>query len=152
MKPGRAFPFFLALVLFGMVLFRTTPVWAGSVTLRIGPAAVGGGGPNPVGIPPGPTDVELGYVSKSMYETNIAASPGLLFGKRWLGAQGFYLSGGGGIIVSRNGVGLGGYSAFGGDFGQGTLRFNAEFKQAIGFSSRVLISPYALRVGFSYFF
>lgn len=121
---------------------------AGNLTFRLGPPHVGGGGPNPVSIPPvNPIDWEITWVNDRQWETNIGIFPGPTFGKRWSGPDGLYVSGGGGIILSRNGVGLGPYTGFGADIGAGKIRFNVEFKQAIGFTSNGPINPYALRLG-----
>ena len=55
-------------------------------------------------------------------------------------------------MVSRSGAGLGGYTSFGGDFGAHAIKFNADFKQALGLAGGTLVSPYALRLGVSYVF
>ncbi len=121
-----------------------------SLTLRMGPPGVGTGGTNPVGIPPGPTDIELGYVTSSKWEFSAAAVPGLLLGKRF-DFKGAYMGAGGGLIISANGVGIGPYTSFGFELGSGTLRFNMEYKQAIGITQSGLVSPYAVRAGVAWY-
>ncbi|MCX6117965.1 MAG: hypothetical protein NT027_10515 [Proteobacteria bacterium] len=120
------------------------------ISLRFGPPGVGTGGTNPVGIPPSLADIEIGYVSANKWETNISAIPGLFIGKR-IDFKGPYMSLGGGLAISANGVGPGPYSAFGYDFGSGSFRFNAEYKQAIGLTSKGTINPYALRIGIAWY-
>jgi hypothetical protein len=123
---------------------------ASELIARFGPAATGNGGPNPLGIPPGAADIELSYVTDGKTEINLSVVPGLFVGKRYEKSQ-FYASGGGGLVITGNGTALGGYAAVG--FEQGdTIKFNADFKQALGLSGAGLISSYALRVGAAYVF
>lgn len=120
--------------------------FAGTLTLRLGPPSVGQGGANPLGLPPGPTDMEFAWISESQWETSFSVSPGLLIGKRhkW---GGLYVGIGGGIVISSNGVGLGPYSSFGWESSGSFLRYGIEYKQALGFASSGLVSPYAVRAG-----
>ena len=138
---------FLGLLLSSCVY--SNPVMASSITLRLGPPGVGNGGPNPLGIPPSIVDMELTYLTKSGFETSLAAIPGLLFGFRTNAGPGLYASLGGGVLISANGVGPGMYAGFGSDFWCGWVCFNAEYKQAIGITTKHIIAPYALRVGIS---
>lgn len=124
--------------------------YAGIMNFRLGPPGVGTGGTNPVGLPPGAPDLELGYVTNSKWETSASIVPGIFLGKR-IDFKGPYVSLGGGIAISANGVGPGPYSAFGYDFGSGPVRFNVEYKQAIGFTSNGLVNPYALRIGIAWY-
>jgi len=117
------------------------------LTMRLGPPGAGNGGPNPMSIPPGVPDIEVTWLTSRNFEVNVALVPGLLFGQRWKGPEGIYVSGGGGLVINANGVGLGGYTGFGYEAGTGRIRFNAEFKQALGIAGGGLISPYALRIG-----
>ncbi|MCX6125682.1 MAG: hypothetical protein NTV34_13200 [Proteobacteria bacterium] len=135
-----------------IVIWSVTPQasYAGIISLRLGPPGVGTGGTNPLGIPPGPTDIDLGYVSQSKWETSISAVPGLFLGKR-IDFGGPYVGIGGGLAISSNGVGPGPYTAFGIDLGGGTLRFNMEYKQAIGMTQKGIVSPYALRIGIAWY-
>jgi hypothetical protein len=103
-----------------------------------------------VGLPPGATDIEVGYVTKSKWETNLSLIPGLFFGKR-IEFSGPYVSLGGGLAISGNGVGPGPYSAFGYDAGSGSFRFNIEYKQAMGFTSGGITNPYAVRIGIAWY-
>jgi hypothetical protein len=73
-----------------------------------------------------------------------------LVGKRLAVSDSFYLGVGGGLIINANGVGVGPYTAFGTELGSGKVKFNAEYKQALGISSAGLLSPYAIRMGVSY--
>lgn len=123
---------------------------AGPLTLRIGPAASGAGGTNPVGIPPGIQDLDFSYVSSGKWESSASIFPGLFLGKR-LEFGGPYVSLGGGLAISQNGVGPGPYSAFGWDIGSGTFRFNMEYKQAMGFTSSGVTGPYAVRIGIAWY-
>lgn len=137
---ARALPLFLL----------ATTSYAGSWTLRIGPAASGAGGTNPVGIPPGIQDLDIDYLTSSKWETSVSIFPGILVGKR-LEFGGPYVSLGGGLVVSQNGIGPGPYSAFGWDIGSGSWRFNMEYKQAIGFTSSGVTGPYAVRIGVAWY-
>lgn len=120
--------------------------FAGTLTLRLGPPSVGQGGANPLGLPPGPADMEFAWITESQWETSFSVSPGLLIGKRhkW---GGLYTGIGGGIIISSNGVGLGPYTSFGWESSGSFLRYGIEYKQALGMVSSGLISPYAVRAG-----
>lgn len=121
--------------------------FAGALTLRLGPPSLGNGGTNPVGIPPSVVDVDVTWLTESHFEMNFSVVPGLLFGHRMTHDSGLYLSLGGGLIISANGVGLGPYSGFGWEVGNERVRLNAEVKQTLGVSADGLISPYALRLG-----
>jgi hypothetical protein len=133
-----------------LAVFSGATANAGALSLRFGPPGVGTGGTNPVGLPPGPTDMELGYVTQSKWETSLSAVPGLFLGKR-IDFSGPYVSLGGGIAISANGVGPGPYSAFGYDLGSGAFRFNIEYKHAIGITQSGYVSPYALRIGIAWY-
>jgi hypothetical protein len=128
------------------------PALASSITVHIGPPAVGSGGGNPVSVPPvNPIEYEFQYVSDGKYETNVAVTPGLLFGKRSESTGGVYVGFGGGLVLSSNGTGPGVYSSLGVNLGK-TWQFNAELKQALGydFSRGNLVHPYAIRIGLTY--
>lgn len=126
------------------------PCLASQVIARFGPAAAGNGGPNPLGIPPGPTDIELSYVTDSKTEINFSIMPGIFVGKRYEKA-GIYASGGPGAVISGNGIGLGGYAAIG-YLSDGEIKFNADFKQALGVAGSGVLTSYALRLGVAYDF
>lgn len=119
---------------------------AGTFTLRLGPPSVGQGGANPLGIPPGSTDMEFAWITESQWETSFSVSPGFLIGKRhkW---DGLYVGIGGGLIISSNGVGLGPYTSFGWESSGSFLKYGIEYKQALGMASSGLVSPYAVRAG-----
>lgn len=140
-----------ALAISGLVTW-SSPAAAGSMTVHVGPPSVGSGGSNPVSIPPvNPLEYELIYVTDKDYEFCGAISPGLLFGKRSDVNGGLYVSFGGGLIIDGNGSGLGGYSAFGWET-KGSVRFNAEYKQALGyaFGRGNVLNPFAIRLGVSF--
>lgn len=122
------------------------------VTVHVGPPSIGNGGSNPISVPPVDLqEYEVTLVTKSGFESNIAITPGLLFGIRDTFNSDFYVSFGGGLVIDANGTGPGAYSAFGIDRGQ-KLRFNFEYKQALGFDfgSSTMLCPYAVRIGASY--
>lgn len=135
---------------FAFSLVLPSVMQAGIMNFRLGPPGVGTGGTNPVGLPPGASDLEFGYVTASKWETSASVVPGIFLGKR-IDFKGPYVSLGGGIAISANGVGPGPYSAFGYDFGSGPVRFNVEYKQAIGFTSGGIVNPYALRIGLAWY-
>jgi len=122
-----------------------TPLWGAGYVLRVGAVSLGNGGANPVGIPPGATDLEFSFIASGGFEANIGL-PGLLFGYRAQRAWGGYISTGGGLVMDAHGAGPGVYSAFGADFGR-RVKFNIEYKQALGASENGILSPYALRMG-----
>lgn len=127
----------------------STQASASQVIFHVGPPSVGQGGTNPLSVPPiNPVEYEFQWISQKGFETNIGVTPGILFGIRSEMPSGLYVSAGGGMVISANGVGPGGYTSFGLNLGK-TVFFNAELKQALGIAlgSQSIISPYALRVG-----
>lgn len=132
------------------LLLINSKVDAGTLSLRIGPAASGAGGTNPVGIPPGIQDLDVGYVTASKWESTFSVFPGIFLGKR-LDFGGPYMSVGGGLVISQNGIGPGPYTAFGWDIGSGSVRFNMEYKQALGLTSSGIAGPYAVRLGIAWY-
>jgi hypothetical protein len=141
------------LLLFLATFFHALPLQASTLYFRVGPPSVGNGGSNPMSIPPiNPVEWEFSYLSPSDFESNISLTPGLLFGQRGSLTSGMYVSLGGGLIIDANGAGIGPYASIGWE-SSGTVKFNAEFKQAAGLASRVgLICPYALRIGVGFEF
>ena len=137
----------VALIFSAMCTWFASPALAGSLTLRLGPPGAGNGGPNPLSIPPSLADVDITWVTARKMEFSLSVIPGLLIGQRWTTSEGLYVSGGGGLIISANGTGLGIYSAFGWEWKAGDVLINAELKQALGIAGAGLITPYALRVG-----
>jgi len=134
-----------------VTFFFTGPTaYAGLWTIRFGPSSPGTGGANPLGIPPGATDMELSYLSASNWETSVSIVPGLLLGKRQDYGN-WYVTFGGGLIINANGAGPGPYTAFGWE-SEGTFRYGIEYKQALGLTGSGLISPYAIRAGLGYVF
>lgn len=125
---------------------------AGELTVHVGPPATGNGGTNPVSVPPvNFVEYEVQWVTASGFESNIAVTPGLLFGGRSKLGNNFYVAMGGGFVLDANGGGPGVYSSLG-YTGPGTTAFNAEFKQALGYDTEAkkVVSPYAIRVGLSF--
>lgn len=126
--------------------FWALPALAGTFTVHVGPPAIGNGGPNPISIPPvRVVEYELQYCTDAGTEWNLAQTPGILVGSRTVFASSYYVSLGGGMVISANGTGPGVYSSIGANFDW----FNLEFKQAVGFDydANQLISPYAIRIG-----
>src|SRR5690606_18738505 len=113
----------------------------------MGPAGLGGGGSNPLGIPPGADDLMVTYVTDKKSEWTVSIAPGIFYGTRQE-FQRLYASIGGGLAINRNGAGPGMVSAFGFNLGDSWM-FNGEYRQAIGynFSSSSLINVYSLRIG-----
>ncbi len=125
----------------------SAPVQASSVALLLGPGIAGNGGSNPIGLPPGLTDIAVKYVTSGGSELTLSVVPGVLFGKRYVDG-GFYTSLGAGILVSASGVGLGAYSSFGYVSGSGSgIHFNAEYTQTIGANGKGWTAPGAGRIG-----
>lgn len=119
--------------------------------LRLGPAGVGFGGTNPMGIPPTAADVELSMITAKNLEFN-AGLPGLVGGYRAVTKWGGYVALGGGLVWNTNGLGPGAYSAFGIDFGGKLFKMNLEYKQTVGVTSNDVIAPHALRFGGGFWF
>lgn len=123
----------------------------GDLLVHIGPAASGGGGPNPVSIPPTELlDYEVVWITAANREYSASFVPGLFYGQRYSFLPGgTYFSVGGGLVLDLNGYGPGVYSAFGYDACAGFICFNAEYKQALGLgiSFETLLAPYAIRIG-----
>lgn len=121
---------------------------AGGLAVRLGPPAVGGGGPNPVAIPPALTDLGLSYVTDKglAFDASLTA---LAMARRSKPKGGAYVSLGGGLIFSVSGTGFGPYAGFG--YEGGCLSwlgcFSVEFNQGLGFGAGRIISPYGLRMG-----
>ncbi|NRA47020.1 MAG: hypothetical protein HRU09_18890 [Oligoflexales bacterium] len=120
------------------------------VTLHLGPASVGGGGPNPISIPPtNILDYELVWFNKDQTEISVSLFPGMFYGYRATMKNGGYISMGGGLVLNIHGFGPGVYSAFGYN-SCGYFCFNIEYKQALGFITGMTISPYAVRIGMTF--
>lgn len=129
-------------------LVLSTSAAAGTLTVHIGPPAVGTGGTNPTSIPPiDPLEYEVEWITKGGFESNIGITPGLLFGARSR-MEHLYVGFGGGLVISANGSGPGCYTSF----GVNAAHFNAEIKQALGFDfeANQVISPYAIRLGLTF--
>jgi hypothetical protein len=131
-------------------LSQARAAYGGDMTVHVGPPSLGSGGSNPVSFPPvNPLEYEIIYITDARTEFCLAAVPGLLFGKRSdSSSSGAYISFGGGLVIDSNGAGPGVYSSFGWE-SKGSIRFNAEYKQAVGFDfgGDTIISPFAIRVG-----
>lgn len=148
-KQKKRVPLARAVLGAGLALAAASRAEATDLTFHVGPPSVGQGGSNPISIPPVDfREWEFTYVTDKDNEWNLGATPGLLFGSRSTTGNGVYVSFGGGLVISANGVGPGVYSAFGYN-SSGTYQFNAELKQAIGydFGENTVVSPYALRIG-----
>lgn len=132
------------------IALSTEPVLA-DLLVHIGPPSRGGGGPNPLSIPPiNPIDYEFVWISDAQTEWSIGIFPGILYGKRIKAKGGSYLSIGGGMVLSNYAVSPGIYTAFGYDTCT-FLCFNFEYKQALGFTNKYIVSPYAIRIGVTFF-
>jgi hypothetical protein len=138
----------LVRMLAAFLLCGAAEAWAGGVAVRFGPPAVGNGGSNPISIPPAVRDMGLSYVTDKGTEFNLAVT-GLSIALREKAKWGGYTSLGGGLAFDANGGGIGPYAAFGVELGCGTSIgcFSAEFSHALGFGSRYVASPSALRLG-----
>lgn len=143
----------VVVVYLGLAILSLAPgAQGGTVTVHVGPPAIGSGGPNPISIPPlRITEYEVTYVTASKFESNISVTPGLLFGYRAGESRGVYYGLGGGLVIGGNGVGPGVYSSIGLNLGD-TYKFNIEYKQALGLviGGGRLISPYAVRIGMTF--
>jgi len=139
------------LSLLGSVATTSKVAHASGIILKMGPASLGNGGSNPLGIPPGATDLALTYVTDNSFEFNLGL-PGLLIGQRYTQKWGGYIALGGGVAIDANGAGPAVYSSFGMDTGGDTYKFSMEYQQALGITSKALIAPYAIRIGVGIWF
>lgn len=122
------------------------------IFIKFGPSSLGNGGSNPISIPPSLADTELYYISNTGFEASLLIS-GILIGARLTQPPwGAYISIGGGLVLDVNGSGPGIYSAFGYDFGFETIKFNIEYKQALGITTHNIIAPYSLKLGVGIWF
>ncbi len=137
-------------IIFLAPAFAPSIASATTVIARFGPPSSGGGGTNPISLPPSVLDTEISVVTAAKTEINISIVPGILVGKRF-DKDGYYGSGGVGLIINQSGAGVGGYAAIGYET-SGTIKFNADFKQALGLSTVGLLTTYALRIGAGYEF
>ena len=122
----------------------------GKLTLHIGPASRGGGGPNPLSIPP--TNIlnyGIVWFSESHREISASIYPGIFYGYRESMKNGAYVSLGSGLVINLHGIGPGVVTAFGYD-SCGYVCFNIEYRQAFGLLTTMTQSPYALRVGLTF--
>lgn len=142
----------IVVLLLGLVLlFRPGEVTGTEVGLRLGPAAVGNGGSNPVSIPPSnPIDYEFYLVGDSQWVLDLSVSPGLFYGWRTKLGKDLYASMGPGLAINANGAGPGVFGAIGYMFTCESFCFGIEVKQALGITSGGLISPYAMRLSFGW--
>ncbi len=121
---------------------------AGALAMRLGPPGIGGGGPNPVSIPPSFGDLGLSYVTNKGLQMD-ASLTALALAQRSRLKGGAYFSLGGGLIFSVSGVGFGPYAGFGYEGGciSWLACFSVEINQGLGFGAGRVVSPYALRLG-----
>lgn len=122
------------------------------ISLKLGPPGAQNGHSNPLGIPPGPQDIEVTYVHRCGIEGSVGIVPGLTGGMRYRAGNFLYGSLGGGLLITANGLGPGIYSAIGATLSRHwPVAFEVEFKQGVGISAGEnkthLIFPYALRIG-----
>ena len=139
-----SFKTFLILVM----AFWSMPAASASLGLHFGPPSLGSGGPNPLSIPPGLADIGFSYQTNNQTDLQLSLV-GIGFGKRIVYQSGGYLSLGGAIPFSINGIGLGVYSIFGWqlfELGSG-IAGNIEYLQMTGLSYLGLVSPYSIRIG-----
>ncbi len=116
-----------------------------------GPPAFGSGASN------GPTfsfiDYQMNFTTQAGTEFVVSYLPGILIGHRFSYAQ-FYLSLGGGLIVSASNVALGANSAFGYRSGTGPgFHFISEYRHAAGVGNkRRYFANKVIRIGLQYEF
>jgi hypothetical protein len=142
----------LVLATLTATIFRMDFADASSIALRFGPPSLGGGGTNPLSIPPQAMDMELVYVTSTNKEISFGLVPGILFGARMADRSGLYFSGGGGIIFNPDLATLGVYTAVGYSPACKAWCFEMEYKQSAGPYRGNLVTPYAVRAGAAYRF
>ena len=129
-------------------LLNCTFARASSLGVHFGPPSLGSGGSNPLSIPPSFTDLGIAYLTDEKTEFQFSLI-GIGFGKRIEFGLPGYLSLGGAIPFSINGLGLGVYSIFGWELFklESGLAGNIEYVQMTGISSSGIVSPYSIRIG-----
>lgn len=120
--------------------------------VHLGPPSLGGGGTNPVSIPPQAMDIEAVYVTDRAWEITMGLVPGILYGSRFADSSGFYVSAGGGFLFNPDLATLGIYTAFGYSPPCKPWCFNLEYKQSAGIYAGRMVTPYAVRAGAGYGF
>lgn len=139
-------------VFIGLIWCQTS--FADMIIVNVGPVSLGGGGPNPISIPPlSPVEYAATWLTDNDSEFRLSISPGLFYGVRSPGGEeGIYISAGGGLVLNGNGGGVGVYTAMGWTSTCKTVCFNAEYIAAIGLSGNNTVNPYAIRIGAGYKF
>ncbi|MCB9228590.1 MAG: hypothetical protein H6618_03175 [Deltaproteobacteria bacterium] len=136
---------FVCALLFSFLIMTETV--RAELTVHVGPVSPGGGGSNPISLPPiNLQEYELVWLTDQHREWSVSLVPGLFYGHRYVMKQGGYVSMGAGLAVSFHGVGPGVYAAFG-YTGCSWFCFNIEYKKALGVLPGMLIQPYAIRMG-----
>jgi hypothetical protein len=125
---------------------------ASTIFLHLGPPSAGGGGTNPLSIPPGVLDTEFVYLTQAKREITVGLIPGILYGARFGEPKGAYVSMGGGLIFNPDVATIGAYSAFGYSGQCNSWCFNIEYKQSVGLYAGRIVTPYAVRAGVGYQF
>ncbi len=128
------------------------PAFGSELTVLLGPPSLGQGGSNPLGIPPtNIIDWQASYRNDEGGEWMLSVVPGLYYGRRF-SLDSITLGLGGGVLIGANGVGLGLYQSLGyaSPAFWKSYRFEAEYRQVVGFSGLGPEFPYTLRIGFSY--
>lgn len=140
-------------ILFCTVAFTLwTPVTFADYSLNVGPAATGGGGSNPISVPPtNPGEYEFVYYNPSTKKEWIySIVPGFFYAHRGDLTNNIHSSLGVGLVINRSGVGFGIYGGFGYTFDCEKYCFGFEYKQAIGLIKGMTINPYSLRIAMTY--
>lgn len=138
--------------IFAILLLAIAPkLLASEVQLKLGPASVGNGGTNPLGIPPGATDIDITYLTESDLHIAVSVSPGISIGQLFRHGSLFGVLGGG-LAISVNGAALALFSAVGWQRSfHEDFSYLIEYRSAIG-AGAYIITPYALRMGVGYEF
>jgi hypothetical protein len=136
---------------FILMCLLSSNLFAHGLFLKMGPPSLGNGGPNPLGIPPKPIDMELTYVHQD-FEMSVGV-PALSLGWKILQSEwGGSIAAGPALVLSAHAGGIGAYSSFAYTSSKEGLAFIAEYKNYLGISSEGLIMPYSLRIGLGYVF
>tara|TARA_B100001094_G_C17658377_1_gene542992 strand:- start:56 stop:499 length:444 start_codon:yes stop_codon:yes gene_type:complete len=138
---------FYLIVITSMLSVTSSAHASWALGIKFGAPSVGRGGPNPLGIPPPPQDIEIDWVRSNGTEIVFSISPGIIYMIRTKIMDNLWFNYGSGLIISANGGGPGIATGFTKEFGCGPVKCAFDYKQAIGLGGLGITSPWSVRFG-----